>query len=321
MAKYAKVTDDELDLLTDEERIGLKEYQADLEAETAEEDAMIAAAAAGDPEDPEPEAAPPPEEEAEEDEPATEEEPVEEEDPPAEEEAEEEDEEQQAVEEPEEAEEDEPRRVAAAAPSGPTAIRLTPAEESRFSAIDTALDAIAVQFDDGEITAKEMRDQSKALIAELDALKEKRAVAKMSSQVIQDAWFGSTVPLFLAEHPEYVDGSLRHRMLDALVRDMQLESPNNPTDARFLIEAHKRIVAELGAVETVDKPVKKKKVKKPNGNGREMPPSINNIPASDQTPVTAVNKFARLEKLKGADYERALSKLSPVDREAYLMGA
>lgn len=310
-----KVNDDDLDLLTDEERIGLKEYQAELDAELAAEDAEIAAAAAGDAEEPEPTAeTPPPDEPEEEPEPEGEPEPDEEPEP-----------EEEPAEEPEPEEEPvaagepeaEPDEVVRPAPMVATAYKLTAAEEARFAAIDTQLDEIAVQFDDGEITAREMRDKSKALLAELDELKEKRAVAKMSGKVVEDTWYRSTVPLFLAEHPEYVDGSLRHKLLDSIVRDLQAAHPDHTTDAKILVEAHKQIVAELGPVNGHAKPAKKKTPAK----AREMPPSINNIPASDQTPVVAVNKFARLEKLRGADYERALARLSPADRDMYLQGA
>ena len=299
-----KVTDEELDLLTEEERIGLKEYQAELEAELAAEDAEIAKAAAGDAED-----APV----AEADEPEPEEEPEPEPEPEEEEEPEPEAE--------EEAEEEEEAEPIAAAPAPVQAYRLTAAEEARFTAIDTALDEIAVKFDDGEITAKEMRDQSKALVAELDELKDKRTQAKMSGKLVADTWYGSTIPLFLASHTEYVEGSMRHTLLDTTVKKLQAAS-TNPTDPKILVEAHRLIVAELGEPPAAEGAKPKAKAKKKlNGNGRKMPPSLNNLPASDQTPVTAVNKFARLEKLKGVDYERALARLSPTDREAYLQGA
>ena len=59
-----------------------------------------------------------------------------------------------------------------------------------------------------------------------------------------------------------------------------------------------------------------------NGNGkhREMPPSLNDIPAADANNPAPINKFARLDKLKGVDFENALKRLSPADREFYLQG-
>ena len=311
-----KISDDELAMLTDEERIGLKEYQAELEAEMAAEDAQIAAAASGEPEaalKPEPEPEPEPEED-EEPEPEPEPEPEEDDndEPDAGDDAGAEDDPEPEP-EPEEEDEDADLR-----PSPPPALKLTKEEEARFAAIDTALDEIATKFDDGEITAKEMRDQSKALASELDMLKEKRAVARMSSETTINTWFNTTIPLFLISHPEYKDGSMRHELLDVTVRKLQAAS-TNPTDPKILDAAHKKIVAELGEL-TPAKPPKAKKKLNGNGKHREMPPSLNDIPAADAQQVVAPNKFARLDKLKGVDFEKALARLSPADREFYLQG-
>jgi hypothetical protein len=319
-----KISDDDFDLLTEEERIGLKEHLAELDAETEAEDAEIAAAVKGDPEaeakEPVAVAAPEPKEQPAEPEPEPEPE-------PEEEEAEEPGEEEAAEDEPAEAAEDdtEDEPTAAAAepepapePAQPQAVRpalqLTPTEEKRLAAIPKQMREIAQKFDEGELTAVEMRDQQEVLQDELDGLKEKRVLAKVSRDNVERTWFDVTIPLFLSKHTEYVAGSARHKLLNALVIEAQMAT-NNPTDPKILADAHAKIIAELGEVNGA-KPVKK--TSKPQ---RELPPNFKDIPASDQTVVTQPNKFARLDKLKGADYERALSKLTPADREAYLQGA
>ena len=322
-----KVTEDEYELLTEEERIGLKEHQAELEAELAAEDAEIAAAAAGDPEA---EPKEPAVEEAEaEPEPEAEEEGAAEEEEPAVEESEEAGSEESADEDAEAGEEseddssaeadDEEEEQPATAAVGPLAA-LSDDDAKRMAAIDQELDAIAEKFDEGELTAKEMRTQQKTLLSELDALKDKRTVANVARQTAIDTWYGVTIPVFQATHPEYKDGTVRHKLLDTLVRELQIAS-TNPTDPKILATAHGQIVAEFGPAKGAAPP------KKGNGKGngkpkpqRETPPNFSAIPASDQTPVVSANKFARLDKLKGADYEKALAKLSPADREYYLQG-
>jgi len=329
-----KVTEDDFDKLTDEERVGLKEFQAELEAEAAAEDAEIAAAAAGEPEDkpaPKPkkkEAAPPaPDPDAgAEDAPAAEDEDEDEDEPEgedaddsAEEGESEEGEEGEEGEEAEDDEEDTPP-IAAGPPAVPPAPKLTDVEEKRLVDIKKELKDLAKQFDDGELTAVEWRESQEKLEDERDALKEKRAIAAMSVQTAVNTWYYSTIPLFMAQHTEYAEGSLRHKLLDTVVRELQTGS-ENPTDPKILIDAHAKIIKELGAVNGAEKPAKKKKVNG-DGNGakRVTPPSFAAIPASDQQQVVLPNKFARLEKLKGADYEKALAKLSPADREMYLQG-
>jgi hypothetical protein len=330
-----KISADDMDLLTEEERVGLKEHLAELDAEMDAEDAEIAAAATGEPEaaaapakppkkseakpepksEPEPVSETPPaeDEEEEEEEPEAEDEPATE-DEPAEDQPGEGDE--GATEDEEDEDEPAPSPPPAAAPVVTPALNLTLAEEERLKAIPKQLREIAQRFDEGELTAVEMRDQQEVLQDELDALKEKRVLAKVSNQQVEDTWFKGTIPLFMAQHPEYVAGSARHKLLNTLVIELQRAS-DNPTDPAILYKAHKQIIDEIGEAKATLKP--KPKAKK-NGNGREMPPNFSAIPASDQTPATVPNKFARLDKLKGADYEKALAKLSPADRDFYLQG-
>jgi hypothetical protein len=327
MAPRLKISDDEYDLLTEEERIGLKEYQAEYEAEMAAEDEEIEAAGKADdppekpakadpPEKPKKAAAPEPSEEP--DEPDEPDEEADDEDPEADDEPDEEadDEDPDAGEDGDAEAEEDDEPPAAAAPALPS---LTKAEEERILAIDKLLDEVADRFDEGEITAKEMREQQKTLLTELDELKDKRTIAKVTSQNAVNSWYTSTIPIFMAQHAEYKDGSMRHRLLDSIVRELQMKS-NNPTDPKILVEAHKRIVAELGEVNGAAKPTatngKAKKAKKQ----REQTPNFGAIPASDPTAVTTPNKFARLDKLTGVDYEKALAKLSPADRDFYLQG-
>jgi hypothetical protein len=312
------VTDDEYDLLTEEERIGLKEYQAEFEAEQAAEAAEIEAAANGDPEEAEkPAKAPPPEddeEDAGDDDTADEEEddPIDTEEEAEESAAEEVEGETGAVDEPQ------PLAEALAQVSVPTTMpRLSEAEEKRLVTIKTELKALAQKFDDGELTAVEWRDEQEKLEDERDVLKEKRAVAAMTTQNSVNVWYQTTIPTFIAHHPEYKDGSLRHKLLDTIVRELQMAT-TTPTDPKILVKAHERITEELGPVAGGEAAPAKKK--KGNGKDRTSPPKFADIPASDAQQVTQPNKFARLDKLQGVDYERALAKLTPADRDFYLQG-
>jgi len=330
------VSQDEYDLLTEEERIGLKEFQAEYEAEIAAENAAIAAAANGDPEDPDPETPDKPVKPEKPEKPTKKAAPVEEPKPPVEEPDDDPEEPDEDDEDPidteEEAEEsaaeevegetgevdddDEPEPVRQAAPVSMTMPRLSDAEEKRLVAIKGELKVLAQKFDDGELTAVEWRDSQETLEDERDVLKEKRALAAMTTQTSVNTWYQSTIPIFLAQHGEYKDGSLRHKLLDTIVRELQMASAT-PTDPSILVAAHKRITEELGPVNGVEKPAVKKKAAPKN---RESPPKFSDIPASETNQITTPNKFARLDKLNGVDYEKALAKLTPADRDFYLQG-
>jgi len=288
MAPRLQVTDDEYDLLTEEERIGLKEFQAEFEAEQAAENAAIAAAANGDPED---EAEPEPEKQPEKKAKPVEEEGADEEEEGAAgegeqdegeegEEGEGEGEEEGAGEGDDDDEDDQPVRV-----TPPPAQRLSEAEEKRLVAIKAELKAVAQKFDDGDITAVEMREQQETLEDERDALREKRSLAAMSTQTAINTWYYTTIPTFMAQHTEYKEGSLRYKLLDTIVKEMQVAA-TNPTDPKILFDAHAKVEAEFGAVEP-----KKGKKKPANGNGQEKrvtPPNLGSIPASDQQQVTPI---------------------------------
>lgn len=311
------VTDDELEMLTEEERLGLKEYQAELEAEQAAEDELIRAAGAAEPED-KPKVEKTKAEKPKAEEPAVEEAAIEEEgESDDDEEAGGEPEEEADPDGEEEGDEEEGEiEPLAATGNAPSVARLTDAEEARLGAIKGDLKALAQKFDDGELTAVEWRDQQEVLEDERDTLKEKKTLAAMSNQTAVNTWYHSTIPIFMAAHPEYTDGSLRHKLLDTIVRELQM-STQVPTDPKILAEAHTRIVKELGAVAGAAAPKPKPKPKA----AREGSPNFSAIPASDPQQVGApINKFARLDKLSGVEYERALAKLTPADRDHYLQG-
>lgn len=331
-----KVTDDDLDSLTEEELAGMRELQAEEEAErlaAAEEDGEGEGADDRQQDDGQkteaaskkaekPEKTDKKDEKVEKDEKADAEDAGEgegegEEGDEGEDEAEDDEGEGEAEgdEEGDEGEGDGEKKPEVAARSLP--YQITAQELARLGAVEKEIDAIAEKFDDGELTAKEMRDQQRELLHELDELKEKRTIAKMHGADASSRWYGQTIPAFLADHTEYKKGSLRFKLLDQTVKELQAAS-NDPTDPQILVDAHAKINEEFGAVAGAEPA--KKAAKKPVGNGRTIPPTLSGVPAADISDTSIKSEFGHLEKLKGVAYERAVSKLAPDARERYLMG-
>jgi hypothetical protein len=307
MAGKTKTTEDDMESLTAEELAGLKELQEEEAAEAAEEARL--AAEGGEEE----EAA---EEQPDAKKPETEAEP------------------EKTVEEPEKAAEEVEKDVgedleatteADVVEAEPEKVKIIPKwevpaeDKARAVEIDTQLDAIAEKFDEGELTAKEMREQQKPLLAEQRALDRKMTRAELSEASAVDVWREHTVPSFIAAHDEYKPGSMRFKLLDQTVRELQAANGDNPTNPQILADAHAAIVAELGEVGKAPKPAARaKNGKDANGEERELPPSISKVPAADHTEAARSNEFIQLERLTGVAYENAMRKLTPDQRERYL---
>jgi hypothetical protein len=181
---------------------------------------------------------------------------------------------------------------------------------ARLAEIEAQKDALAAKFDDGELTAAEMRAQLKPLEDQRDDIRAQQLKAELSADSQIAAWRNAVVPTFLAAHPEYKPGSIRFNALDAEVRALQA-SGNDQFDPAILAKAHERIIAELGAAPGSTTPAP---AAKPN---RNLPPTIHNLPAAD-IETTENGQFAALDRLTGEAFEAALSRMSEADQAAYL---
>lgn len=192
--------------------------------------------------------------------------------------------------------------------------------KERLSEIKSQLQDLAEKFDDGELTAKEMRAQSEALEDERNQLNQALFKAEFSQEVAQDNWVKTTVPAFLAKHSEYAAGSPLYTMLDQEVRKHQTEALKNGRsqwDPAILRKAHASITT---ALETAG--LRRKESKKPAGKveklKRELPPNLSRVPSSDITETEEGGQYAHLDRLTGEAYEDALAKLTPDQQDAYL---
>jgi len=208
------------------------------------------------------------------------------------------------------------------APAAPDlTARYAPPEgaKERIDAIKSELAALAEKVDDGEITAREYREQSDKLVDERDDLRQKLLRSQIAIDTARDTWSTRTVPTFLAAHPEYKPGSIPYRMLDEEVRRLQTESGHD-TDPAHLRNAHaavqKRIKEEFG-IEFGAKPKPKPTPGGKEKQRREIPPTLADIPATDIGEADD-GEFAHLANLKGEAYESALAKLSPDALDRYL---
>lgn len=233
------------------------------------------------------------------------------------------------------AEEAKPKVVAQDPPAGDTppefvptqaAIPLIPVPEQATKRIDDAKAerlALAVKFDEGDLTAKEYREQDSKLEDEIAELRTTIFSAKHSVVVNESNFYDVAIPAFFKSHPIYA-GDAENPLRDAL--DAQLkklqEKAANPFDPSLLTEAHKQVDARMrkayGIPETPTPAAKKAAAK------RDVVPTLGGLPAADMTPTDGDGEFAGLDRLAAKDpaaFERELAKLSDEQRDRYLQSA
>jgi len=189
----------------------------------------------------------------------------------------------------------------------------------KLKTIEEQIDALAVKFDDGELSAAEYRAQTKPLEAEQRKIERVLERAELSRDVSVETWTGSTVPQFFEAHPQYKEGGAMYAALDNQVRIIQAESAN-PFDPSILARAHKAVQTEMRKALGLPDEEKdtQKQTPKPK---RDLPPSLVGVPAADITDTQDNSEFAYLDRLQdkgGTAFEDALAKLTDEQRDRYL---
>lgn len=191
--------------------------------------------------------------------------------------------------------------------------------EQRMEDIKTRRRELAEKFDDGEITAAELREQDDALLDERDKLKEIVLKAQISRESAIHTWSKATVPNWLSEHKEYKRGTPLYNQLNDEVKRLQAEG-GDPFDPAILDRAHENIQAAARAVLGLPPTAKGGATPEKTAKRPDMPPSLHNVPATDQTDLGDGGEFAYLDRLADKDplaYENALAKLQASSPEKY----
>lgn len=204
----------------------------------------------------------------------------------------------------------------AAPASQPILIAQAPEDaEAKLKEIGDKKEAILSQFDDGEITAREMQKQLDELARQERKIErdlhEAELSQKLEAQRLQNDWT-ATCHAFVESHPIYKNNDRLYRALDAEVRDLASKPDTAAwTGQRFLDEAHKNLLKAFGIQEQAAP------AKAAPKQERDLPPNLAKVPAADVEDTNG-GRFAVLDRLDGVALEAALSKMSEAERTAYL---
>lgn len=201
--------------------------------------------------------------------------------------------------------------------------------QNKLADIERQKEVLDAKFDDGEITAREYRAQVKPLDTEERQINEQLLKASIARETSENTWMSASVPEFLDKHSQYEPGSKLFEMLDYEVRRLQFQAEGagkNKFDPTILQQAHQTL--ENAARKALGLPPvgegKKPEMKPNGGKKRELPPSLAFVPAADSTETDDGGDFAYLDRLADKDgvaFEDALRKMSDADRERYLAGS
>ncbi len=197
---------------------------------------------------------------------------------------------------------------------------LDPKVGEQIEALEKKKDELTEKADDGELTFKEFRTETRKIDAQLEELKEQRMAANIGKTNAFNHYKDVTVPEFFAEHKQYEKGSILYTMLDAEVRKLQAQS-QNPLNPALLELAHKNITDQVTKAYGVKPQEQKQQKDNKKPPARDVVPTLGSVPAADANDADDGGEFGWLDRLGAKDheaYEIELAKLSDEKRERYL---
>ena len=196
----------------------------------------------------------------------------------------------------------------------------------QVSGIEAESEALAEQFKAGDIDFDEYRASMSGLDTRRDAL----AVAKLKAEISaemeeqnaeqqwQDAVNALVGRAASEDKVDYRKDATKQRDLDAFVKALAADEGNASRPMRwFLDEAHKRVKA-LHGIQTAEPvpivPGGKPAARRPSLAA--LPKTLAHVPGGDG-PGDIGDEFSGADDLDGLDFESAIAKMSPAQREKF----
>ena len=196
--------------------------------------------------------------------------------------------------------------------------------DKALDALDERFDAGELTAKELRVEARKLYDQREALN---QSVFKSKLSEEMSQQQELDAW-KRDVKDFLDEHKEISENKLKFSAFDTAVREVTRDEANSGlSNRKALALAYKTWTESLGLkpeAEPKPEPAADKDTKaaadpKPKPK-RELPPLLAKVPAADMQDLSD-GKYATLDRLMETDpvrYENELAKLSEAEQDAYL---
>lgn len=205
----------------------------------------------------------------------------------------------------------------------------------RRAEIRTERRSLTDKYEDGDMTSKEYHDALDKLEDELGDLTDKRyelkqledkaKLAKEVSQSQMETRWWATVDAFVGEHPELKRNQTVMTVYDQIVQRVTAETMKAGKEPGLadLQKAYKQWAEDLGI--TPQKPTKEPgkqtdtQQQQAQKKARNVPPTLGKVPAAETTD-TDDGKYAYLDRLADSDpikYEAELAKLTEAQFDEY----
>ena len=194
--------------------------------------------------------------------------------------------------------------------------------QAQRTEIDEKEDALDKQFDEGDITFSEHKKALREINQQRNALDRAELKAELAAEAYQtqidNSWQASQTAFF-ASHPELnTANEVQMTALDHLVRQETKATLDKggsigvPELERAYTKYKQAFNIEAAAPKQAKAPAAK--------NEGVIPPNLSKLPAATAND-TDDGKFAHLDRLEGVAFEDALAKLSDAQRDEYLRSA
>ena len=202
--------------------------------------------------------------------------------------------------------------------------------DDQIKAIKDEDAALRQKFKDGEIDIDERDAGLAALSEKRESLVIQRAKAEIAQEMTQQSaqrQWETTVATFLSGAAKE-EGGFDYRKDDGKRADLDqflkilADKPENADKSMdwFLQEAHKRVKALHGVAPAPKRETVEEAVAKRRAPVSAMPKNLSQVPGSDG-PGDVDGEFADIESLEGLEYEAALARLTPAQKEKFLKGS
>lgn len=204
----------------------------------------------------------------------------------------------------------------------------------RRSEIRTERRSLTDKYEDGDLTSKEYHDALDKLEDELSDLNDRRYELKRQEEKVQLAqemnqsqtetrWY-ATVEAFLGEHPEITRNQTLVTVYDQIVQRVTAETMKAGKEPGLadLQKAYKQWAEDLGVTPQKSSKEPGKQTtsqEQPQKKARNVPPTLGKVPAAETTD-TDDGKYAYLDRLAETDpikYEAELAKLTDAQFDEY----
>ena len=194
--------------------------------------------------------------------------------------------------------------------------------QAQRTAIDEKEDALDKQFDEGDITFSEHKKALREINQQRNALDRAELKAELAAEAYQtqidNSWQASQTAFFSA-HPEInAANDVQMTALDHLVRQetKAVLDKGGVIGVPELERAYTKYKQAFNIEAAAPKQAKAPSAK----NEGVIPPNLGKLPAATAND-TDDGKFAHLDRLEGVAFEDALAKLSDAQRDEYLRSA